>query len=92
MPAKLELDALGHHLRAALSAVPVRNRGEAEWRRSGARMLPATVAAVRMNRRAIMLDPPTFPGACAPRLEASAEAKQIIDAAGGIARMELVAR
>jgi hypothetical protein len=39
-----------------------------------------------------MLDPPTFPGACAPRLEASAEAKQIIDAAGGIARMELVAR
>jgi hypothetical protein len=55
-------------------------------------LLAATIASVRMNRPAIVFEPPPFLVACERCEEAYAEARKVIEDAGGIARwMEAVA-
>lgn len=49
-------------------------------------LLAATIANVRMNRPAIVFDPPASLASCARRQEAYAEARTIIEKAGGIAK------
>jgi hypothetical protein len=52
----------------------------------------ATIASVRMNRPTCVFEPPATLAACARCLEAYAEARKVIEEAGGIAKwMEWVA-
>jgi hypothetical protein len=47
-------------------------------------LLAATITAVRMNRPAIVFEPPASLAACERCQEAYAEASRIIEAAGGV--------
>jgi hypothetical protein len=54
-------------------------------------LLAATIASVRMNRPAIVIEPPVALAACDRCHEAYEEARRIIEGAGGIAKwMEVV--
>jgi hypothetical protein len=56
-------------------------------------LLAATIASVRMNRPTIVFDPPASLVACERCQEAYAEARMVIEHAGGIAKwMAWVAR
>jgi hypothetical protein len=56
-------------------------------------LLSATIAKVRMNRPAIVIEPPASLAACERCQDAYAEARRTIEQAGGIAKwMEWVAR
>jgi hypothetical protein len=56
-------------------------------------LLAATIASVRRNRPTSVFEPPASLAACARCQEAYAEARKVIEDAGGIARwMEWVAR
>jgi hypothetical protein len=56
-------------------------------------LLAATIASVRVNRPSILFEPPASLAACEKCQAAYAEAKRIIDEAGGLAKwMEWVAR
>jgi hypothetical protein len=56
-------------------------------------LLAATIASVRMNRPAIVIEPPPSLAACERCQEAYARARKVIEEAGGIAKwMEWVAR
>jgi hypothetical protein len=56
-------------------------------------LLAATIASVRMNRPTSVFEPPASLGACARCQEAYAEARKVIEDAGGIAKwMQWVAR
>jgi hypothetical protein len=56
-------------------------------------LLAATIASVRMNRPAVVIEPPPSLAACERCQEAYAEARRTIEDAGGIAKwMEWVAR
>jgi hypothetical protein len=56
-------------------------------------LLTATIANVRMNRPAIVFEPPASVAACERCQEASAEARGVIEQAGGLAQwMECLAR
>jgi hypothetical protein len=56
-------------------------------------LLAATIASVRMNRPAVVIEPPPSLAACERCQEAYAEARRVIEQAGGIAKwMEWVAR
>jgi hypothetical protein len=56
-------------------------------------LLAATIASVRMNRPASVFEPPASLEACARCQEAYAEARKVIEDAGGIAKwMQWVAR
>jgi hypothetical protein len=56
-------------------------------------LLAATIASVRMNRPAIVFEPPPSLVACERCQQAYAEARRTIEQAGGIAKwMEWVAR
>ena len=56
-------------------------------------LLAATISSVRMNRPATVFEPPASVAACAQCQEAYAEARKVIEDAGGIAKwMEWVAR
>ena len=55
-------------------------------------LLAHTIASVRLNQRMIVFEPPASVGACARCREAYAEARRIIEQAGGIAKwMEVAA-
>jgi hypothetical protein len=56
-------------------------------------LLAATVASVRMNRPAIVIEPPPSLAACERCREAYAQARRTIELAGGVAKwMEWMAR
>jgi hypothetical protein len=56
-------------------------------------LLAATIARVRMNRPAILFEPPASLAACERCKEAYAEARRTIEQAGGIAKwMERICR
>jgi hypothetical protein len=56
-------------------------------------LLAATISSVRMNRPAVVFEPPASLAACARCQEAYAEARSVIDQAGGITKwMAWVAR
>jgi hypothetical protein len=56
-------------------------------------LLAATIASVRMNRPASVFEPPVSLAACARCQEAYAEARKVIEDAGGIAKwMEWICR
>lgn len=56
-------------------------------------LLAATIASVRMNRPAILFEPPASLAACERCQEAYAHARKVIEEAGGITQwMERVAR
>jgi hypothetical protein len=56
-------------------------------------LLAATIASVRMNRPAVVIEPPPSLAACERCQEAYAEARRTIEDAGGIAKwMQWVAR
>jgi hypothetical protein len=56
-------------------------------------LLAATIASVGMNRPAIVFEPPRSLAACARCLDAYAEARRVIEQAGGIAKwMEVAGR
>jgi hypothetical protein len=55
--------------------------------------LAATISSVRMNRRAVVFEPPASLAACVQCQDAYAQARKVIEDAGGIAKwMEWVAR
>jgi hypothetical protein len=54
-------------------------------------LLAATVASVRMNRPAIVFEPPASPAVCKRCQEAYAQARRVIEQAGGIAKLMEVA-
>jgi hypothetical protein len=56
-------------------------------------LLVAPIASMRMNRAAVVIEPPASLAACARCQEAYAEARKVIEDAGGIAKwMERVMR
>jgi hypothetical protein len=56
-------------------------------------VLAATIASVRLNRPAIVFEPPASLAACAQCQAAYAQARKVIEEAGGIAKwLEWVAR
>ena len=56
-------------------------------------LLAATITAVRMNRPLIVFEPPPSLATCGRCQEAYAEARRVIEQAGGIAKwMEWMAR
>jgi hypothetical protein len=54
-------------------------------------LLAATVASVRMNRPAIVFEPPASLAVCERCQEAYAQARRVIEQAGGIAKLMEVA-
>jgi hypothetical protein len=56
-------------------------------------LLAATIASVQMNQLMIVFEPPAWLAACARCQEAYAEARKVIEEAGGIAKwMEWICR